>query len=38
MKKQVVPNQGGRRKNKTFVPKYSSGSRKITRTKQSKGG
>jgi len=38
VKKQWILKPGGRRKGKTFVPKYSMGSRAIKRTKQSKGG
>ena len=38
MKSKIVLKQGGRRKGKTFVPKFSMGTRKIKRTKQAKGG
>ena len=37
MKKQIVTD-GGRRKGKTFLPKYRTGSKKVQRTKKEKGG
>ena len=42
MKSEIVLKEGGRRKGKTFVPKYTigqgKGTRKIKRTKQAKRG
>jgi len=38
MKKTIIAKSGGRRKGKTFAPKYSGGTRKIQRSKKQKGG